>query len=91
MTRIAGLSFFPVRIFRKLVALIVYGALFLPGSDSFRLTQWMRAVTVTSTAFDSTLRRRRAALENERFARHLKLLRMDVNHEERTLRVRLTN
>lgn len=78
-----------MRLLRKLVAFAVYGALFLPGTDSFRLNAWMRAVSVTSTAFDSTLRRRRSRLENERFSRHLKLLQMDVDHEERTLRVRL--
>lgn len=78
-----------MRLVRKFVALILYGALFLPGADSFRVTSWLRAVSVTSTAFDSTMRRRRSALENERFARHLQLMQMDQQHEERTLRVRL--
>jgi len=77
-----------MRLFRKLVAFVVYGALLLPGTDSFKLTSWMRAVEVTSTAFDGTMRRRRSRVENERFARHLKLLQMDVEHEERTLKVR---
>jgi hypothetical protein len=78
-----------MRLFRKLVAFVVYGALLFPGTDSFRLNAWMRAVSVTSTAFDGTLRRRRSRLENDRFARHLKMLQMDVQHEERTLRTRL--
>jgi hypothetical protein len=78
-----------MRIFRKLVAIVVYGALLLPGADAFRLNTWMRAVSITSTAFDSTLRRRRSRVESERFVRHLELLHMDVEHEERTLRVRM--
>lgn len=75
-------------VLRKLVALLTYGALLLPATDSLRITAWVRAVEVTSTAFDATLRRRKSRLENDRFARHLKLLKMDVLHEERTLRVR---
>lgn len=78
-----------MRLLRKFVALVVYGALLLPGADTFRLTTWLRAVTVTSVAFDSTMRRRRSRLENERFARTLKLLRRDSDQEERTLRIRL--
>lgn len=78
-----------MRCVRKLVAFLVYGALLLPGTDSFRLNAWMRAVAITSTAFDGTLRRRQSRLENERFARHLKLLLGQPGHEERTLRTRL--
>ena len=78
-----------MRIFRKLVAFVVYGALFLPGTDAFRLNAWMRAVSVTSTAFDSTLRRKRSRIESEHLSRYVRLLRMDVDHEERTLRVRM--
>jgi hypothetical protein len=78
-----------MRVFRKLVALVLYGALLLPGAESFRITTWLRAVTVTSTAFDSTMRRRRSRLENDRFARDLKLLQRDADHGERTLRVRV--
>jgi hypothetical protein len=62
--------------------------LFLPGTDASRLTAWMKAVSVTSTAFDSTLRRRRSALESERLARNVTMLQMDAELEERTLRIR---
>lgn len=78
-----------MRLFRKCVALFLYGVLFLPGADSFRVTTWMRAVAVTSTAFDSTMRRRRSRMESERLARQLRVLQMDADHEERTLRIRI--
>jgi hypothetical protein len=78
-----------MRLVRKLVAVIAYAFLFLPGADASRITAWMRAVTVTSTAFDSTMRRRRSSIESERLARNVTLLQMDHLHEERTLRVRL--
>lgn len=74
-----------MRVLRKVVALLVYGALLMPFGDSFRLNAWMRAVSVTSTAFDSTLRRRRSRMENERFAKVMRLLQLE---EERTLRRR---
>lgn len=74
---------------RKFVALLLYGILFLPGADSFRVTTWMRAVAVTSTAFDSTMRRRRSRLESERLAKHVLVLQMEAEKEERTLRVRI--
>lgn len=78
-----------MRLLRKLAAVIAYGVLFLPGADASRLTAWMRAVTVTSTAFDSTMRRRRSKIESERLAQTVALMQMDHLHEERTLRVRL--
>jgi hypothetical protein len=78
-----------MRLVRKLVAVVAYALLFLPGTDASRLTAWMRAVTVTSTAFDSTMRRRRSKIESERLARTVTLLQMDALHEERTLRVRV--
>jgi hypothetical protein len=77
-----------MRLLRKCVAFLLYGVLFLPGGDSFRLTTWMRAVAVTSTAFDSTLRRRRSQLESDRLARSVQMLQLDTEHEERTLRIR---
>jgi hypothetical protein len=77
-----------MRLFRKCVAFLLYGALFLPGGESFRLTTWMRAVAVTSTAFDSTMRRRRSQMESDRLARSVQMLQMDAEHEERTLRLR---
>ena len=80
-----------MRLFRKLVAFVLYGTLLVPGTDSFRLNAWMRAVSVLSTAFDGTLRRRRSRIESERLARNLKLLGMDDGHEERTLRARLVS
>jgi hypothetical protein len=75
-----------MRVLRKVIALLVYGALLMPFGDSFRITAWLRAVSVTSTAFDSTLRRRQSRIENARMARHLQLLRLDAEYEERTLR-----
>ena len=78
-----------MRILRKLVAVVAYALLFLPGADASRLTAWMRAVTVTSTAFDGTMRRRRSRIESERLARDMAMLQLDALHEERTLRVRL--
>ena len=76
-----------MRILRKLIAIAVYAALLLPGSEN-QITAWMRAVEVTSTALDKTMRRRKARLENERFIRDLIVLRMDANQEEKTLRRR---
>ena len=78
-----------MRLIRKFVAVVTYALLFLPGTDASRVTAWMRAVTVTSTAFDSTMRRRRSKIESERLARDVMMLQMDALHEERTLRVRL--
>jgi hypothetical protein len=77
-----------MRLLRKFVAFLLYGVLFLPGGESFRLTTWMRAVAVTSTAFDSTMRRRRSQIESDRLARPVQMLQMDAEHDERTLRVR---
>jgi hypothetical protein len=74
-----------MRLFRKFVALAVYGALLFPGTDSFRLNAWVRAVSVASTAFDSTLRRKRSQIESERLSRDLKLLGMDADLGEQTL------
>jgi hypothetical protein len=76
-----------MRLLRKFIAIAVYAALLLPGSEN-RIHAWMRAVEVTSTALDKTLRRRKARLENERFIRDLIVMRMDANQEERTLRIR---
>ncbi len=74
-----------MRILRKLIALVVYAALLLPGSD-YRLSAWMRAVEVTSTALDRTMRRRKSQIENERVARHMRILQMaGDDREEQTL------
>jgi hypothetical protein len=74
-----------MKILRKLIAFVIYGALLLPGSE-YRMTAWVRAIEVTSTAFDKTLRRRKSRLENERFIRHLIVMRMDEDQEEKTMR-----
>jgi hypothetical protein len=77
-----------VRILRKLLALVIYATLLLPGAD-YRLSAWMRAVEITSTALDRTMRRRKSQIENERFARHLRILQMAGDERgEKTLRIR---
>jgi len=77
-----------MRLFRKCVAFLLYGVLFLQGGESFRITTWMRAVAVTSTAFDSTMRRRRSRIESDRLARSVQMMQTDADHDERTLRLR---
>ena len=47
-----------MRIVQKLVAILVYAALLLPGNEN-RLATWARATEVFSTALDRTLRRRK--------------------------------
>ena len=76
-----------MRIVRKLIAIAVYAALLLPGSEH-RVHAWMRAVEVTSTALDKTMRRRKSRIENENFIRHLIVMRMEEHQEEKTMRVR---
>jgi hypothetical protein len=73
-----------MRVLRRLIALCVYAVLFLPTAD-YRTTAWIRALEVTSTSLDKTIRRRRSRIENERLARHLQTLASDVDHEEKTL------
>jgi hypothetical protein len=77
-----------VRIVRKLIALAVYAALLMPLSEN-KLTSWFRAIEVTSTALDRTMRRRRSQMENDRFARILRVLQEDAEYEERTLSGRI--
>ena len=74
-----------MRALRKLIAIAVYAALLLPASEH-HINAWMRAVELTSTSFDRTLRRRKSRLENERFIRDLIVMRMDTDQEEKTLR-----
>jgi len=62
-----------MRFLRKLIALALYAAVLLPGSD-YRINAWMKAVEVTSTALDRTLRRRKSSVENDRLARFIKLM-----------------
>lgn len=76
-----------MKILRKLVAFVIYGALLLPGSD-YQMTAWVRALEITSTSFDKTLRRRKSRVENQRFVKDLVILHMDEDQEEKTMRVR---
>jgi hypothetical protein len=70
-----------MRFLRKLIAFALYATVLLPGSD-YRLNAWMKAVEVTSTSLNRTLRRRKSSLENERFARFLKLMHeLDGDHD----------
>lgn len=73
-----------MRLLRKLFALAIYSVLFLPTAD-YRTTAWLRALEVTQTSLDRTLRRRRSRIENDRLARHLQVLTFDQGQEERTL------
>ena len=62
-----------MRFLRRLIALALYAAVLLPGSD-YQINAWMRAVEVTSTALDRTLRRRKSSMENDRLARFVHLM-----------------
>lgn len=62
-----------MRFLRKLIALALYATVLLPGSD-YRINAWMKAVEVTSTALDRTLRRRKSSVENDRLSRFIKLM-----------------
>lgn len=74
-----------MRVLRKLIALAVYAVMFLPTAD-YRTTAWIRALEVTSTSLDKTLRRRKSRLENDRLARHMEMNELDVPYEEQTMR-----
>lgn len=77
-----------MRLLRKLVAMVVYAAVLFPGSD-YRVTAWVRAIEVASTALDKTMRRRKSRLENDRFARTLHLVQIaDGEREDATGRFR---
>ena len=70
-----------MRVLRKLIAFALYAAVLLPGAD-YRIHAWMKAVEVTSTALDRTLRRKKSSLENDRFARFIKLMHdLDGDHD----------
>ncbi len=62
-----------MRLFRKILALLVYAAIFLPASD-YRVTAWMRAVETVSTSLDRTMRRRKSRLENDRLNYDVRML-----------------
>ena len=74
-----------MRVLRKLVALAVYAVMVLPTAD-YRTTGWIRALEVTSTSLDRTLRRRKSRIENDRLARHMQMNELDVPYEEQTMR-----
>ena len=70
-----------MRFLRKIIAFALYATVLLPGSD-YRVNAWMKAVEVTSTALDRTLRRRKSAVENEHLARFVKLMHdLDDDHD----------
>jgi hypothetical protein len=77
-----------MRILRKLIAIAVYAALLLPvGHD--RLTRSLKAIEVTTTALDRTMRRRRSRVENERIIKHLAILQSVADDEEKTERLKV--
>jgi hypothetical protein len=77
-----------MRLLKKILALLVYGALFLPGSD-YRMTAWVRAVETVSTSLDRTMRRRKSKLENDLRAQHMRILHIaDAGLGEQTQRIR---
>ena len=79
-----------MRVLRKFVAFIVYAAVLLPGTGpDIRWTAWFRAVEMTSTALDKTLRRKKSALENERLAQTMHLTQIaDGERQDMTGRIR---
>ena len=77
-----------MRILRKLMAILVYATVLLPCAD-VRITAWVRAIEITSTSLDKTLRRRKSKIENERVIRHLALLQLEEDREEKTMRRRI--
>lgn len=74
---------------RKLVAFLVYAAILLPTGD-YRVTAWIRAVEVTSTALDKTLRRKKSRIESDRLSRHLQLTQI-ADGDKQDLTGRLKN
>jgi hypothetical protein len=80
----------PMRVLRKFVAFIVYAAILLPGTGpDIRWTAWFRAVEMTSTALDRTLRRKKSAIENENLALTMRLTQIaDGDRQDMTGRIR---
>ena len=78
-----------LRILKKLISFVIYAAVFFPTAD-YRATAWLRAIEISSTSLDKTLRRRKSRIENERMAQHLRMNGMDVEFGEETLKVRTT-
>jgi hypothetical protein len=79
-----------MRVLRKFVAFIVYAAILLPGTGpDIRWTAWFRAVEMTSTALDKTLRRKKSRLENERLAQTMEMSQIaDGEQQDMTGRIR---
>ena len=79
-----------MRVLRKFVALIVYAAILLPGTGpDIRWTAWFRAVEMTSTALDKTLRRKKSRIENARLAETLEMTQVaDGERQDMTGRIR---
>lgn len=77
-----------MRLLRKLIAFCVYAAVLFPSTD-YKVSAWMRAVEITSTTLDRTLRRKKAKLENDNSARALHLMQIvDGDKQEFTGRIR---
>jgi hypothetical protein len=73
-----------VKVVRKLIAMVLYAALVLPGSE-YRMTSWLKAVELTSTVLDRTLRRRKSEIQNDKLARFLRSLQVTSEREDATL------
>ncbi|MGZ7078066.1 MAG: hypothetical protein ACXVJT_01520 [Thermoanaerobaculia bacterium] len=74
-----------MKLFRKLVAMALYAALLLPGSE-YHVTSWLKAVELTSTVLDRTMRRRKSQIQNEHLARFLRSLQIaERDREDATL------
>ena len=78
-----------MKILKKVIAIAVYAALILPvGHD--RLARSLKAIEVTTTALDRTMRRRRSRVENERIIKHLAILQSVADDEEKTERLKVS-
>ncbi len=65
--------------------MVLYAALLLPGSE-YHMTSWLKAVELTSTALDRTMRRRKSQIQNDQFARFLRSLQIaESDREDATL------
>jgi hypothetical protein len=73
-----------VKVVRKLIAMVLYAALVLPGSE-YRMTSWLKAFELTSTVLDRTLRRRKSEIQNDKLARFLRSLQVTSEREDATL------
>lgn len=60
-----------VKVVRKLIALLLYAVLLLPGAE-LRMTTWLKAVEASTAIADRTMRRRKSRVENDRMARYIR-------------------